>query len=91
MVIAWLSRSLARVRRAFIESAAGLDRAAWRNARDSEGTMPKLHDPSYRDAIKSRLQSVKPDAPRKWGTMTVDQMMWHLGAGLGFMHGLAAL
>ena len=44
--------------------------------------MPKLHDPSYRGAIKARLQSIKADAPRGWGTMTVDQMLWHLAAGL---------
>ena len=44
--------------------------------------MPRLHDPSVREAILARLRSLRPDAPRQWGTMTVDQMLWHLGAGL---------
>src|SRR5262245_61642357 len=44
--------------------------------------MTQLHDPACRDAIKARLLSVKSDAKPKWGSMTVDQMMWHIGQGL---------
>jgi hypothetical protein len=44
--------------------------------------MARLHDPGYRDSIKSRVQAIQADAPRQWGAMTVDQMMWHLCAGL---------
>ena len=44
--------------------------------------MPQLHDRAYRDAIKARVLAVKSDAKPKWGSMSVDQMMWHLGQGL---------
>ena len=44
--------------------------------------MPKLHDSEYRESIKARVKAVRPDAPRKWGSMSVDQMMWHLGSTL---------
>jgi hypothetical protein len=44
--------------------------------------MPKLHDPSYRELIKSRVKAVKADSPRTWGAMTVDQMVWHLAQAL---------
>ncbi|MBI3895512.1 MAG: DinB family protein [Acidobacteria bacterium] len=44
--------------------------------------MPTLHDPGYREAIKSRIKAVTPNALPKWGSMTVDQMMWHLCAGI---------
>lgn len=44
--------------------------------------MPELHDPNVREAIKSRVRALPPDAPRKWGTMTVDQMLWHVGSSL---------
>ncbi len=44
--------------------------------------MPKLHDPAVCESIKSRLNAVTADSARKWGSMTADQMMWHLGRGL---------
>ena len=44
--------------------------------------MPRLHDSATRSAIKSRLQTLKPDARGRWGKMTVDQMMWHVNTGL---------
>ena len=44
--------------------------------------MARLHDPTVRDSIKQRLQSLKPDAARRWGAMTVDQMLWHAAAAL---------
>ena len=44
--------------------------------------MPELHDPTVREAIKSRVRAVQPDARGKWGTMTVDQMLWHLSSAL---------
>jgi hypothetical protein len=49
--------------------------------------MPMLHDPAFRSSIEARLNALRPDSPRKWGTLTVDQMLWHvnqfLGAALG--------
>ena len=44
--------------------------------------MTELHDPNVREAIQSRVRGLQPDARRKWGTMTVDQMLWHLGTAL---------
>lgn len=44
--------------------------------------MTELHDPKVREAIKSRVRGLRPDARGKWGTMTVDQMLWHLGSAL---------
>lgn len=40
--------------------------------------MPTLHDPSVFASIRSRLESLRPDATPKWGSMTVDQMLWHV-------------
>jgi hypothetical protein len=44
--------------------------------------MTELHDPSVREAIKSRVRALQPEARGKWGTMTVDQMLWHVSATL---------
>jgi hypothetical protein len=44
--------------------------------------MATLHDPNVRASIRSRLEKLKPDAPRKWGKMTVDQMLWHCNQAL---------
>jgi len=39
-----------------------------------------LHDPAYRASLRSRVAALKPDTPRQWGKMTIDQMLWHLNA-----------
>jgi hypothetical protein len=44
--------------------------------------MPQLHDPVCRDAIKARVLAVSSDAKPRWGSMSVDQMMWHISQGL---------
>jgi hypothetical protein len=41
-----------------------------------------LHDPAIRTRIRSRLQGLRPDAARRWGRMTVDQMLWHVNSAL---------
>ena len=41
-----------------------------------------LHDPPVRDALKQRAASLRADTPRRWGKMTVDQMLWHVNCGL---------
>ena len=40
--------------------------------------MPMLHDPPFRASIETRLKALRPDASRRWGTMTSDQMLWHV-------------
>jgi Protein of unknown function (DUF1569) len=44
--------------------------------------MPELHDPEVREAIKSRVRNLQSDGRRKWGAMTVDQMLWHVSGAL---------
>ena len=41
-----------------------------------------LHDPVQRAELEKRLAALPPDSPRKWGTMSVDQMLWHLNRTL---------
>lgn len=41
-----------------------------------------LHDPAVRNAIRTRIQALRPDAPRKFGKMTVNQMLWHVNQAL---------
>jgi hypothetical protein len=49
--------------------------------------MPMLHDAVVRSALEARLNSLRPNADRKWGSMSIGQMLWHvnqfLGASLG--------
>lgn len=40
--------------------------------------MPMLHEPEVRRALEQRLDSIRPDSPRQWGRMSVDQMLWHV-------------
>jgi len=44
--------------------------------------VPLFHDTAVRDALRTRVQSLTPDAPRQWGTMAVDQMLWHVNESL---------
>ena len=44
--------------------------------------MPLLHDPATRDTIKSRVAALRADSTRRWGRMTVDQMLWHVNCGI---------
>ncbi len=41
-----------------------------------------LHDDGARAEIIERMQSLRPDSRRRWGRMTVDQMLWHVNQGL---------
>src|ERR1044072_1641 len=54
--------------------------------------MPMLHDPAVRNAIEARPNTLPPDSPLQWGSMTVDQMLWHvnqfLAASVGEPHTL---
>lgn len=49
--------------------------------------MKKLHDPEVRREMETRLAALRPDAQRKRGTMTPDQMVWHLCQFLEFALG----
>jgi hypothetical protein len=45
-----------------------------------------IHDPATRARVVSRLQSLGPDSPRRWGRMTSHQMVCHLSDM--FLHAL---
>ncbi|MBI3048158.1 MAG: DUF1569 domain-containing protein [Acidobacteria bacterium] len=44
--------------------------------------MRSLHDASYRSHVVQRVQTLRPDSERRWGKMTVDQMLWHVSDAL---------
>ena len=44
--------------------------------------MKMLHNPVHRAELEKRLAALRPDTPRKWGTMSVDQMLWHVNRTL---------
>jgi hypothetical protein len=44
--------------------------------------MHMLHDAADRQAIAARIRSLRTDSPRRWGRMTIDQMLWHVNQGL---------
>lgn len=49
--------------------------------------MRMIHDPAVRKSIEERLMALRPDAPRQWGSMTPDQMLWHINQFLAFSLG----
>jgi hypothetical protein len=51
--------------------------------------MPMLHDPLIRSRLESRLNALRPESPRKWGSMTPGQMVWHVNQFLAFSLGEA--
>ena len=44
--------------------------------------MPMLHDVQFREEAKKRVSALTPQTGRRWGKMSVDQMLWHLNCGL---------
>lgn len=44
--------------------------------------MPLLHDAAHREALRGRVGSLRPGSQRRWGKMTVDQMLWHVNETL---------
>ena len=44
--------------------------------------MSTVHDPCARQALRSRIQSLRPDSQRQWGKMSTDQMLWHVNRAL---------
>ena len=49
--------------------------------------MKTLHDPSHRGELVRRLEALTPDSERRWGKMSVDQMLWHVGDALALSLG----
>ncbi len=49
--------------------------------------MVTLHDPTTHAALRARVESLRPDAARRWGRMSVDQMLWHLNGALAMALG----
>lgn len=44
--------------------------------------MATLHDPGVRETVKQRVQALRADSQRRWGKMSVDQMLWHVNESL---------
>ena len=45
--------------------------------------MPRLlHDPDVYSSIRRRIESLRADSPRRWGKMTIDQMLWHVNVSM---------
>jgi hypothetical protein len=44
--------------------------------------MARLHDPGDREAIKRRVQRLTPESQRRWGKMSVAQMLWHVNQAM---------
>ena len=44
--------------------------------------MKLLHNAGVRNEIRHRIEKLRPDSQRKWGRMTVDQMLWHVNIPL---------
>jgi hypothetical protein len=45
--------------------------------------MPRLlHDPEILASIRKRVDSLRVDARRQWGKMTIDQMLWHVNVSM---------
>jgi hypothetical protein len=49
--------------------------------------MASLHDPAHRSQLIARLNGLRPDSQRRWGKMTVDQMLWHVSDALALSLG----
>ena len=44
--------------------------------------MALLHDPQHRAEILRRIRALQPDAARRWGKMSVAQMLWHVNEAM---------
>jgi hypothetical protein len=41
-----------------------------------------LHDPQHKAEILRRLKTLSPSAARRWGKMSVSQMLWHVNEAM---------
>lgn len=46
--------------------------------------MALLHDVELRNRIVARMNALRPDSRARWGKMSVDQMLWHVGEAMQF-------
>ena len=53
--------------------------------------MALLHDPPHRAEILRRIRALQPDAERRWGKMSVAQMLWHVNEAMEGALGHTAL
>ena len=53
--------------------------------------MSIVHDAPYRASLEQRIRALRSDSPRKWGKMSVDQMLWHVNQGLSAAVGETSL
>jgi hypothetical protein len=44
--------------------------------------VPQLHDAQYKTEILRRLGALRPDSERRWGKMSVSQMLWHVNEAM---------
>lgn len=44
--------------------------------------MALLHDPPHKAEILRRLKALSPNATRRWGKMSVSQMLWHVNEAM---------
>ena len=44
--------------------------------------MSSIHDSEYCSALRARVDSLTTESQPQWGTMSVDQMLWHLNGSL---------
>src|ERR1700733_6928224 len=47
-----------------------------------------VHDAADRTSLEQRVRALRSDSPRKWGKMSIDQMLWHVNIGLSSAAGL---
>lgn len=45
--------------------------------------MLAVHDPDFRGTIRTRVVRLSAASVPQWGTMSVDQMLWHVNQSLG--------
>jgi hypothetical protein len=44
--------------------------------------MSSIHESEYCSSLRQRVDKLTPDAKGQWGTMSVEQMLWHLNASM---------
>ena len=44
--------------------------------------MAQLHDAHYKGEVLRRVKTLRPDSQRRWGKMSVSQMLWHVNEAM---------
>jgi hypothetical protein len=53
--------------------------------------MAMLHEPAVRSSLEARLNTIGPNSTRRWGRMSVGQMLWHVNQFLAASMGEGTL